>query len=172
MKKQTFWLSIGAVPIVTFGSVVALAQSGSAADVKVTCQTSASAPTVVVTLAKAGAAQNIPILNFLPKYFSPDTAVQTCQSTATRLQTLYTTGNGEYLTTDRLNNRPVVCAVERRGMSCNHESAQVLFSLKPTDNPAQALYDMLGTDFKPAKPLDARTVGRIYTGTRLRWWLF
>jgi hypothetical protein len=57
-------------------------------------------------------------------------------------------------------------------MGCNHDRAQVLFALKATDNPAQALYDMLGNDFKPAKPLDARTVGRIYTATKPTWWPF
>lgn len=172
MKKKTFWFSVGAAPIVALGSVAGLAHPSQAASVQVACQTNTSTPTVTVTLAQAGAPQTVSILNFLPKYFSPQEAVKNCQNAANNLQPLYASNNGSYLTTGKLSNQTVVCAVERRGMSCNHDRAQVLFSLKPSADPAQALYDMLGNEFKPVKPLDSRTVGRIYTETKPSWWPF
>jgi hypothetical protein len=172
MNKHISWFSIGVGSIVALGAVGAVAQPSSAATVQVTCQTNTNTPTVVLSPDKADTKQSIAFLNFLPKYFSPQDAVQNCQSTARNMQVLYATGSGKYLTTDKVNGRSVVCTVERRGMSCDHDNAQVLFSLRPSDNPTQALYDMLGNDFKPAKPLDSRTVGRIYTATKPFWWPF
>ncbi|MBW4562106.1 MAG: COP23 domain-containing protein [Mojavia pulchra JT2-VF2] len=173
MNKWQSWLTMGTVPIFTLGAIAALSQPSTASDVQVTCKTDASTPKVIITLAKAGTAKDYPILNFLPEYFSAADAVQSCQNTAKSLQVLYDNDSYKYLTTDKLNDQPVVCAVERRGIGCNHYSAQVLFSFKPTDNPSQALYKMLGRDFKQAQPPDARTISRTYTNTKpFRWWPF
>jgi hypothetical protein len=159
-------------PILTLGATAALSLPSKASNVQVTCKTNASTPTVILTLVSAGTVKDYTILSFLPEYFSAADAVQNCQNTATTLQAVYDTDSSKYLTTDKLNDQPVVCSVERRGIGCNHYSAQVLFSLQPTANPSQALYEMLGSDFKQAQRPDARTISRTYTDTKPFWWPF
>ncbi|MDZ8052357.1 MAG: COP23 domain-containing protein [Aulosira sp. ZfuVER01] len=170
MNKWQSWVTKGTAPILALGAIAALSQPSTASNVQVTCNTNASMPAVIVTLSKEGKRQDYTILKFLPRYFSAADAVQDCQNTAQSLQAVYDTGNSKYLTTDKLNNQPVVCAVERRGIGCNHYSAQVLFRFKPTDNPSQAFYEMLGKDFKQAQPADVRTISRTYTDTKPTWW--
>ncbi|BAY23159.1 hypothetical protein NIES2100_29230 [Calothrix sp. NIES-2100] len=172
MNKWQWWLSMGTVPILALGAVAALSAPSKASNVQVTCKTNASTPTVVLTLIQAGTAKDYTMLKFIPKYFSSTDAVEDCQNTAKTLQNIYDTGSSKYLTTDKLKNQPVVCAVERRGIGCDHYSAQVLFSLKPADNPSQALYEMLGKDFKQAQRPDVRTISRTYTETKPFWWPF
>lgn len=172
MNKWQSWITMGTMPILTLGAVAALSMPTRASNVQVTCKTNASTPMVVVTLIKDGIAKNYPILNFLPQYFSAVDAVQNCQNAAKNLQVAYDTDTYKYLTTDKLDDRFVVCAIERRGIGCNHYSAQVLFSFNPTDNPSQALYQMLGNDFKQAQPPQVRTISRTYTDTKPSWWPF
>ncbi|BAY13976.1 COP23 domain-containing protein [Calothrix sp. NIES-2098] len=172
MNKWQSWATRGTVPILVLGTIAALSQPSTASNVQVTCKTNASTPTVIVTLNREGKTQEHAILKFLPKYFSAADALQNCQNTAGSLQAVYDTGNYKYLTTDKLNDRPVVCAVERRGIGCNHYSAQVLFSFKPIENPSQAFYEMLGKDFKQAQRPDVRTISRTYTDTKPFWWPF
>ena len=172
MNKWQSWLTIGTAPVLALGAVAAFSVPSKASNVQVSCNTNASTPTVVLTLVQDGTAKDYTILKFLPEYFSSVEAVQNCQNTAKTLQTVYDTGSSKYLTTDKLQDQPVVCAVERRGIGCNHYSAEVLFSLKPTDNPSQALYEMLGSDFKQAQRPDARTISRTYTETKPFWWPF
>jgi hypothetical protein len=172
MNKWQSWVTMGTAPILALGAIVAVSAPSRANSVQVTCNTNASTPMVILSLAKDGTAKDYMMLNFLPKYFSAVNAVQNCQNTAKSLQSLYDTGSSKYLTADKLKNQPVVCAVERRGIGCNHYSAEVLFILKPVDNPSQALYEMLGRDFKQAQPSDARTLSRTYTDTKPFWWPF
>ena len=172
MKKWQSWVNMGTMPILTLGAVAALSMPSRASNVQVTCKTNASTPTVILTLVKDGIAKDYPILNFIPEYFSATDAVQNCQNAAKSLQAAYDTGSSKYLTTDKLGDQPVVCAIARRGIGCNHYSAQVLFSFKSTDNPSQALYEMLGSDFKQAQPHDVRTISRTYTDTKPSWWPF
>jgi Circadian oscillating protein COP23 len=172
MNKWQSWLTIGMTPILALGAVATISSPSKASNVQVSCKTNASMPTVVLTLAQGGTAKDYPILNFLPAYFSAADAVQKCQNTAKSLQPIYETGSFKYLTTDKLNNQPVVCVVERRGTGCDHYSAEVLFSFKPSENPSQVLYEMLGRDFKQAQRPDARTISRTYTDTKPSWWPF
>ncbi|MBW4672744.1 MAG: COP23 domain-containing protein [Desmonostoc geniculatum HA4340-LM1] len=159
-------------PILALGVILAVSAPSRANNVEVTCKTNASTPKVILSLAKDGTAKDYVMLNFLPKYFWLGNPVQNCQNTAKSLQTIYDTDSSKYLTADKLNDQSVVCAVERRGIGCNHYSAEVLFILKPIDNPSQALYEMLGSDFKQAKPSNLRTLSRTYTNTKPPWWPF
>lgn len=170
MNKWQSWVTMGTAPILALGVILAVSVPSRANNVQITCKTTDGTPKVILSLAKNGTRENYMMLNFLPKYFSRVSAVQDCQNTAKSLQAVYDTGSSKYLTADKLNEQAVVCAVERRGIGCNHYSAQVLFVLKPVDNPSQALYEMLGSDFKQAQPSDARTLSRTYTDTRPWWW--
>ncbi|MBD2446489.1 hypothetical protein H6G76_04810 [Nostoc sp. FACHB-152] len=175
MNKWRPWVNMITVPIIALGAVATFSKPSKANSVEVSCQANASTPKVIVTLSKEGTAKDYPILNFLPEYFSPQDVVQSCQKAAKGLQAIYDAGSSMYLTSDKLNEQSVVCVVERRGIGCNHYSAQILFNFQPTDNPSQALYEMLGSDFKQAQRPDARTVSRTYTDTRpaiLRFWPF
>jgi hypothetical protein len=168
INKIKFWM----IPILAGSAVLALVQPSTATPTNITCNSSTDTPKVIATISDRGRAKEIAILNFLPQYFSPTTAVQNCQETAKTLQTLYSSGNANFLTAEKLDRLPVVCSVERRGVGCNHYSAQVLFTLDRADNPSQALYDMLGSDFKGAQPPSPRTVSRIYSDIKPSWWRF
>ncbi|MUG94301.1 hypothetical protein F7734_18720 [Scytonema sp. UIC 10036] len=163
-------------PIFTLGFVASLAQPSTATTVNVVCKTSATVPTVIATFAEQGAEKDVTVLNFLPEYFSPKDALLNCQNAAKTLQNLYNTESANYLTNDKVNSKSVICVVERRGLGCDRDGARVLFSLNSTVNSSQALYDMLGSDFKQAQPPDARTVSKIYSDLkpkyRNRRWMF
>jgi hypothetical protein len=159
------------ISIFTSPATAVVAQPGTVAStMKVTCKTNTATPTVVASFSEQGSAKNLTILSFLPQYFSSQTAVQNCEKTAKTLQALYQQGHAKYLTNDKFNAQPVVCAVERRGIGCSHDSAQVLFSLDEKVNSSQALYQMLGTDFKQSQPPDSRTVGKMYSDIKPWWW--
>lgn len=149
--------------------------------VQVSCDAnSASIPTVTATLSKSqnsaseseSVSQKTDILVFLPKYFAPAEAAFSCQKTASSLQEYYSKGEMNYLASDTIDGKPVVCAVERRGISCGGYNSEVLFSLKQTVDPNQLLYDMLGENFKDSQMPSSRTVSRIYTDLRPTWWPF
>ncbi len=175
MNKKQHWKTIGATSVFAVGIMASLTQPSTASSINIVCKTNTSVPTVIATLAEQESAKNVPILSFLPQYFSSRSAVQNCQNTAKTLQALYSQDNANYLTADKLNAGSVVCAVERRGIGCNDATAQILFTLAPTANPSQALYEMLGRDLKQPQPPDARTVSRIYSDIkprRVHWWFF
>ena len=138
-----------------------------------TCDTAASTPTLMLTFAGENRLENVPMLSFLPKYFSPQQAVQNCQDAAETLQGLYQNDSVQYLVSDRIGTQPVICAVERRGVGCNHYNAQILLTLDQTTDPNLALYDMLGSEFKQSEPPASRTVGRMYADIERPWgaWL-
>ncbi|WP_290887177.1 COP23 domain-containing protein [Fischerella sp.] len=174
MNKRLSWVTIlGMAPIFAFSAVATVAQpSPVSSTINITCNTdTSSTPTAIATSSAQGSARNITIISFLPQYFSTQDAVQNCQNTAKILQELYKTGRAHYLTNDKLKAQPVVCAVQRRGVGCNHYSAQVLFALDAKVNSSQALYEMLGSDFKQSQPPDSRTVSRIYVDIKSKpWW--
>jgi len=175
MNKRQFWTAAWTTPMLALGFVASLAQASTATTPNITCNTNASIPTVIATVTEQGKGKDVTILSFLPEYFSAKDAVQNCQNTAKSLQTLYKTERTSYLTNDKVNAKSVVCVVERRGIGCNHESAEVLFTLGSTVNSSQALYKILGSEFKQAQPPDARTVSRIYSDIKpksRRWWFF
>jgi hypothetical protein len=147
------------------------AQPSLAAPATVSCQTD-DIPAVVAVASESGRSQKVNLLSFLPQYFSPESAVQNCQTAAATLQALYNRGQVNYLASDTIDGKSTVCAVERRGMSCDSQKAQLLFTLAPNVDPSQALYDMLGSQFKGTQRPDSRTVSRIYTDIKPRRWFF
>jgi hypothetical protein len=182
MNKLYYLVAAIAAPI-AFGAIASIQNQVGATTsaVQVTCDAnSASIPTVIATLSKPqnstaepeSISQKTKILAFLPEYFSPKTAAVNCQKTALLLQEYYSQGKMNYLASDTINGKPVVCAVERRGISCGGYSSEILFSLTKTVNPNQLLYDMLGENFKDSQMPSSRTVSRIYTDLRPTWWPF
>ncbi|KAB8331906.1 hypothetical protein SD80_020505 [Scytonema tolypothrichoides VB-61278] len=173
MNTKQLWTT----PMLALGFVASLTQPSTANTANITCNTNASIPTVIASPAEQGTGKDVTILSFPPQYFSPKDAVQNCQNAAKTLQTLYSTDRANYLTNDKVNSKPVVCVVERRGLGCDRDNAQVLFTLASGVNSSQALYEMLGSNFKQAQPPDARTVSRIYSDIKpksngRRWWFF
>ncbi len=170
--KQVGKIFLGVMPGLALGALGILAKPSTANTINITCEVNDRVPTVMANLPEQNSSQNIPVLNFVPKYFSPSEALKNCQDTASRLQSLYEEGNAHYLTADQLNGRPAICTVERRGIGCDHYSAHVLFPLNKGESSAQALYEMLGSEFKQSSPLDSRTLGRIYTDIQpsSSWW--
>lgn len=140
--------------------------------VKVTCEAQNSVPTVVATLSNRESSQSTPVLSFLPEYFNPDAALLNCQNTAEKLHTFYSQGQMNYLASDTVGQKPVVCAVVRRGMSCEAYNSEILFSSVQSVSPTQLLYSMLGSDFKGSHFPSSRTVSRIYTDLTPTWWPF
>lgn len=172
MNARKFWLSLCTTPILVASAVTVSIQPSLAAPAKIACKTDTSTPSAIATFSEQGKTQEIAILSFLPQYFSSQAALENCQKTAASLQALYETDRAKYLTSQKLDQKTVVCAVERRGVDCNHYSAKVLFALDKEVNPSQALYDMLGDKFKQAQPPSARTVSRIYSDIKPSWWLW
>lgn len=158
--------------LLVLGIGATLAQPSTAATASISCQTNTSTPAIVATASESGRSQETKLLSFLPKYFSPEAAVQNCQTAATTLQALYDRDRANYLASDTIDGKPTVCAVERRGLSCDSQGARLLFTLAPTVDPSQALYDMLGSQFKGTQRPDSRTVSRIYTDIKPRRWFF
>ena len=180
MKKTNYLINAIAIPIM-FGIVGLFGSRASATNnVEVICDTSLSTPTVIATLSNPAnsldrtekISQKTEILSFLPEYFSPKEASANCQKTAESLQGYYAKGEMNYLASDTINGKPVVCAVERRGISCDGYRSEILFALDRTINPSQLLYDMLGGNFKDSQIPSSRTVSRIYTDLRPTWWPF
>ena len=168
------WLAAGiSTSIITIvGSLLSLKAAESAESVKITCESKTSIPTVVATFYNQDVSQTKPILSFSSKYFSDTEAFQHCQSTAGKLHTFYTQNKMNYLASDAIDGKPVVCAVQRRGLRCDSYNSDILFSLNKPVNQNELLYDMLGNNFKGSKPPSSRTVSRIYTDLRPLWWPF
>lgn len=160
--------------LMVLGIGATLAQSSNAATANISCQTDGKIPAIVAVATESGRSQEVNLLSFLPQYFPGESAVQNCQAVATTLQTLYDRQAANYLASDTINGNPTICAVERRGMSCDSQGAKLLVTLAPTVDPSQALYDMLGEGFKGTQRPDSRTVSRIYTDIKPRrqWFFF
>lgn len=173
MINPNFSTVLATVPIVALTSLAIFPNSGQAAEgVKVTCDRQDSVPTVVATLSNRGTSQATPILSFLPQYFSNEEALSNCATTADKLNTFYNQERMNYLASDTINENPVVCAVERRGLGCDSYNSEILFSLAKPVSPTELLYNILGNDFKGSQPPSSRTISRIYTDLRPLWWPF
>ncbi|MBE9047162.1 hypothetical protein IQ255_22640 [Pleurocapsales cyanobacterium LEGE 10410] len=161
------------IPAIAIAILVGFPQQGQTVDVntvEVSCDRQTSIPTVVATLSSQETSQVTPILSFLPQYFSPNEALLNCIDTAEKLHTFYNQDRMNYLASDTIEQKPVVCAVERRGLSCDSYSSEILFSLTEPVNPTELLYNMLGNNFKGSRLPSSRTVSRIYTDLRPLWW--
>jgi hypothetical protein len=169
MNAKKFWLILWTMPIVVGSTIATSIQPSSATPAKIACKTNNNTPSAIATFSEQGKTKEIAILSFPEQYFSSQAALENCQKTATTLQALYSKGDAKYLTAEKLNEQTVICAVERRGMGCDRDSATVLFAIEGEANPSQALYDMLGNDFKQAQPPNPRTVSRIYSDIQPSW---
>jgi Circadian oscillating protein COP23 len=171
MNAKKFWLSLWTIPILVGNAVAASINPATATPANITCKTDNNTPRAIATFSEQGTSKEIAILSFPAQYFSSQSAIEHCQKTAATLQALYSKKSGaKYLTAQKLNARTVVCAVERRGMGCDRDSATVLFAIDTEADPSQALYDMLGDEFKQAHPPSPRTVSRIYSNIQPSWW--
>jgi hypothetical protein len=170
---QASYLAIAMYPLIALAGLVFSATPGHTAGlVNVSCEQKASVPTVVATLSQDNVSQAIPVLSFLPQYFAKPQALEQCQKTADKLHTFYHQNRMNYLASDTVEGKPVVCAVERRGLSCDSYQSDVLFSLNQPVPPSELLYNMLGNNFKGSNIPLSRTVSRIYTDLRPLWWPF
>jgi len=174
---QPSYLAIAATPLIALaGSIFLAIPAAIAGDagnlVRVSCEQNSSVPTVVATLVNKSVSQKMTILSFLPEYFATTQALAQCQSTAEQLHSFYNQNKMNYLASDTIKGKPVVCAVERRGLGCDSYNSDVLFSLNQSVPPSELLYNMLGNDFKGSNVPSSRTVSRIYTDLRPPWWPF
>jgi Circadian oscillating protein COP23 len=168
MVAKKFLFTILSTNSLVMVAVAALCQPTLASQVSIACDNRDSVPKLIATTDK----QNVTMLQFLSEYFSPQEALQNCQNTATKLQTLDRAARANYLTSGLIEQKPVVCVVAQRGTSCHSNSAKILFSLNSQTEPIQAFYQMLGNDFKGSRPDNPRTVGRIYADIKPDWWRF
>lgn len=174
IKRQSL-TTILIASTITLGSVMLFAQPSQARNkqLDVTCNTDAEIPRVVATIFQGERSRDITMLNFVAEYFSPEVALENCETTASTFQSVYQADNMNYLASDTLDRMPVVCLVERRGVGCDSYNSQLLFTLDRQVNPNQVLFDMLGDDFKQGQqPPTKRTVSRIYTDITPSWWPF
>lgn len=181
MSKLSNLATTITLPLMAFAAIGYIDSPVKAANaVTVACNNNNAVPTVTATLAASDrsvdepyqTSQTTEILTFLPEYFAPEIASAECQKTAKLLQGYYSQNQMNYLASDTIDGKPVVCAVVRRGVSCDSYQSETLFSLNHTVNPTQLLYDMLGDDFKDSQVPASRTVSRIYTDLRPSWWPF
>lgn len=181
MNESNCLAAVLTIPTLVLGSIALNSNRANAANtVRVSCDTNTSVPTVVATLSTQSqsstkdyrSSQISPILSFLPEYFSSESALANCQKTARYLHKYYSEGEMNYLASDTIDGKPVVCAVKRRGVRCDNYSSEILFSLDQKVNPTKLLYNMLGSNFKGSQPPSLRTVSRIYTDLRPNWWPF
>lgn len=170
MAKLSYLVAASMSAITVSGSI--LATPAAANQVSVSCQIQADIPTVMATLSNQNASQVTSILSFLPEYFESEQANKLCQGTAAKLDTFYSQNKMNYLASDIVAGNPVICAVERRGLSCDSYSSDILFSVKRSVSPTELLYNMLGENFKGSHLPSSRTVSRIYTDLRPMWWPF
>ena len=180
MKTTKYLTQAIALPIIF--SVMSLfnGRANAVKTIEVICDTTLDSPTVTATLSNPDSSlskadrvdRKTEILSFPSQYFSTEEASVGCQKTAKSLQNYYSNNRMNYLASDTINGRPVVCAVERRGISCDGYRSEILFSIDKPVNPSQLLYDMLGGNFKDAQIPSSRTVSRIYTDLRPSWLRF
>jgi hypothetical protein len=162
---------ISTIPTLALSTVITLpARANTTTSINITCNQQSGIPTIITTVANPERSHTTPMLTFLPEYFSPEAASGNCKTTASALQKIYDNQKMNYLASDTINEKPVVCAVERRGLGCDSYSSQLLFSLEKAISPTKVLYDMLGSDFKGSELSSSRTVSRIYTDLSPSWW--
>ncbi|MEM8673592.1 MAG: COP23 domain-containing protein [Cyanobacteria bacterium P01_G01_bin.67] len=173
MINSNSLMTVTLTQFVTVMSLLSLAdKSHAVSTVQVTCDRQTKVPTVIATLSNQEAMQVTPILSFLPEYFSATEALETCESTAAKLNLFYNEDRMNYLASDTIDEKPVICAVERRGLGCDSYNSDVLFALSKPVSPAELLFNMLGSNFKGSQLPSSRTVSRIYTDLRPPWWPF
>lgn len=173
MRNLNYPASLTVATATATAIAIPFANSAQATDtLKVTCDLQQSVPTVTATFYNKDSMQATPILSFLPQYFEAEAASLNCQQTAQKLHSFYTQDQMKYLASDTIAEKPVVCAVARRGIGCDSYNSKILFSLTQPVNPTELLYNMLGDDFKGSQPPSSRTVSRIYTDLRPMWWPF
>jgi len=96
-----------------------------------------------------------PLINWSEQYFnSSDEALSVCQEVSKELQSLY---ESEELTTLTFvsqkvdTNKVAVCFESEVEADCGVNQAQYLFSLNTDKSAQEALYEVIGVDFKPPR---------------------
>ena len=162
MYKIAQLTSIFLTPAIALGVVSLFTEPSQASSVSFACSNVNNSPTIMASFSEDNSQETMTMISFLPEYFSPKAAVENCQHTAKTLQTLYNQGQIKYLAADILEGQPTICTVASRSVGCDGYTAQVLFTLAENVDPTQALYNMLGDDFKGPEPPTSRTLSRIY----------
>lgn len=172
MFKLTY-VSGATASILALSGLTLFSEGAQAANaISVTCASQEKVPAVIAILSNQETSQVTRILSFLPQYFSEQEALALCATTAKKLHTFYNENRMNYLASDTIGEKPVVCAVERRGLGCDSYNSDILFSLQESVSPTKLLYNMLGENFKGSQLPSSRTVSRIYSDLRPFWWPF
>ena len=95
------------------------------------------------------------VSNFGNGLYTPD---QLCQIVSEKLQKFHDQGILNFLTTGRENRQNVICVSETEGGVCKG----TLYTLKPDDNPRQALENLLNVRTQPRRAIIGDPGTRLY----------
>ncbi len=120
------------------------------------CGNSNGFPATMVTTQSG---KRVPIINWKSTTFSSAgwTPQRRCQLVSERFNKLDSTGQLNYLTVGYINNIPVICGSSAKGNGCNG----LLYTLKPGQNAARTLRNLLAIRYKATGPL-TETASRPY----------
>lgn len=85
------------------------------------------------------------------------TGERRCQEVSQRFETYRQQGRLTYITTGRINGLPVICTAPKAGANCDG----LLYTLKPSQNPTQALRRMLDVRYNARGAMN-ESAGRLY----------
>lgn len=126
-----------ALPVV--GAVTLLPQTGNAQTSQFVCATDTASGNVPTTYAIVPDGQ-IPIFAWTSTDFPPPwTPMRRCQEVSQRMTQHNNAGNLEYITTGYVNGQPVICASN----ACRPDGSNLLYTLKPGQDPAEELEKLL-----------------------------
>jgi hypothetical protein len=166
--RKTFTTLLTASTL-TLGVTLLANQPTKAQAPSLVCETNNSGITV---LNLKGSESDRTILTFMPDYFtSNESAQEACQQTVTKLYNLAQQGKkANFFTADKINDQPLVCAVENNISNCTSYDATQLFAFKPDleEDPAKALTVMQSENPEEAMK-SIRTLTTIYPDVR-PWW--
>ena len=135
------------------------------------CDTNSNPPITIVR--QEGSQEDRPILHWKSEYFpSPSNAEELCQQVSTKLQNYYENGelNKFVLTAGQVDSQSVVCIEDTDG-SCAQD--RVLFALQTTEDPSNALSEMIAGDLQEQLEKDSiRTRGHFRARFGFDWLLF
>lgn len=130
---------------IALGAAVAFTEPGQAQANRFVCQ--ADSNNVPTTYAQTQRG-NVAVIKWASTHFSGSgyTPMARCQAVTERFNTYNAKGQLEYLSSGQQNRQPVVCA----GSSCTGNN--LLFTLRPDQNAAQVLEEMMANRTSAAGP--------------------
>lgn len=133
-----------------------LPPSAQAAATSFRCGTSNGMPTTVATTRDG---RSVPMIRWTSNAFDGAgwTPERRCQEVSQRFESYRRQGRLTYVTTGRINGLPVICTAASNGGACDG----LLYTLKPGQDPTQALRNLFDVRFKARGPLN-ETTGRLY----------